>query len=105
MTLRTLGICSRNATHTLVFQFNNKLVAQVAADMLLLLCDHVDILLDQQPEIPRRIIELIANVISSLLPSTENSKSEEDKRVGMIYFELTGNFGILDVAADCYCEV
>lgn len=56
-------------------------MAQVAADMLMLLCDHVDVLLAQQPETPRRIIEVICNVIANLLPSTENSNSEEDKRV------------------------
>ena len=66
-------------------------MAQVAADMLMLLCDHVDVLLAKQPEIPRRIIEVVTNVISYLLPSTENSKSEEDKRVTSSIYILWRN--------------
>lgn len=68
-----------------MFQFNNKLVARVAADMLMLLTDHVTTLLDKMADIPRRIIEVMANVISVLLPSTENSNSDDDKRVCLCY--------------------
>jgi hypothetical protein len=63
------------------FQLQNKLVAQVASDMLLLLTDHVETLLEKMPDIPCKIIEVITNVISTLLPSTENSNSDDDKRV------------------------
>ena len=41
-----------------LFQFNNKCVAQVATDMLMLLCDHCGTLLKEQPDVPRRIIEV-----------------------------------------------
>ena len=41
-----------------MFQFNNKSVAQVAADMLLMLADHVQVLLKIQPDLPHKIIEV-----------------------------------------------
>ena len=46
--------------HDLLFvhQCENKCVAQVACDMLLLLCDHAERLRRPLPEVPKRIIEV-----------------------------------------------
>ncbi|KAH9496143.1 Ral GTPase-activating protein subunit alpha-1 [Bulinus truncatus] len=60
----------------------NKKVAKVASDMLLLLCDHVDKLLEFHPQMPKKIAEAIASTISSLIPSHgANINSDEDKRL------------------------
>ncbi|CAL1547567.1 unnamed protein product [Lymnaea stagnalis] len=60
----------------------NKKVAKVASDMLLLLCDHVDQLLDYHPQMPKKITEAIASTISTLIPSHgANINSDEDKRL------------------------
>ena len=40
-------------------QCNEKRVAKLSADMLTLLCDHVDKLLDFHPDLPKRIVEVI----------------------------------------------
>ncbi|KAI0212730.1 Ral GTPase-activating protein subunit alpha-1 [Lamellibrachia satsuma] len=73
----------KEAVNTLLstLKFNNKSVAQVAAHMLLLLCDHIPIFLEKDAEIPCKIIETICNTISALLPSTNHSNSPEDKRL------------------------
>jgi len=42
----------------LFVQFKNRMIGQVACDMLLLLCDHAEILLQQNPDIPRAIVEV-----------------------------------------------
>ncbi|XP_059157319.1 ral GTPase-activating protein subunit alpha-1-like isoform X3 [Physella acuta] len=60
----------------------NKKVAKVATDMLLLLCDHVDKLLDYHPHMPKKITEAIASTVSSLIPSHgANINSDEEKRL------------------------
>ncbi|KAK7504780.1 hypothetical protein BaRGS_00003808 [Batillaria attramentaria] len=59
----------------------NKKVAKVASDMLMLLCDHIDHLLDYHPHMPKKIAEAIATTISSLIQSHESSKSDEEKRL------------------------
>ncbi|GFR74888.1 Ral GTPase-activating protein subunit alpha-1 [Elysia marginata] len=60
----------------------NKKVAKVASDMLLLLCDHVDRLLDYHPQMPKKITEAIASTISALIPSHgASSNSDEEKRL------------------------
>ncbi|KAI8784564.1 ral GTPase-activating protein subunit alpha-2 isoform X1, partial [Biomphalaria glabrata] len=60
----------------------NKKVAKVASDMLLLLCDHVDKLLDYHPQMPKKIAEAIASTISGLIPSHGlNINSDEEKRL------------------------
>ncbi|XP_076442581.1 ral GTPase-activating protein subunit alpha-1-like isoform X3 [Babylonia areolata] len=59
----------------------NKKVAKVASDMLMLLCDHIDRLLDYHPHMPKKITEAIATTISSLIQSHESSKSDEEKRL------------------------
>ena len=49
-----------------MFQCVNKKVSKVASDMLMLLCDHVDLLLDIHPSMPRKITEVIILMINSL---------------------------------------
>ena len=46
-----------------LLQFSNKAVAQVATDMLQLLCDHVHILLRSQPDLCERIVDVSDNRI------------------------------------------
>lgn len=47
-------------------RFNNKAVAQIASDMLLLLADCVDNLLEYYPEVPRKIVEVLARTLIGL---------------------------------------
>ncbi|XP_067682813.1 ral GTPase-activating protein subunit alpha-1-like isoform X5 [Haliotis asinina] len=56
-------------------------VAKVGSDMLLLLCDHCEVLLTHYPSLPRTIVEFIAQTISSLLQAQETSSVEEEKRL------------------------
>ncbi|XP_033639628.1 ral GTPase-activating protein subunit alpha-2-like isoform X1 [Asterias rubens] len=62
-------------------KFNNRTVAQVACDMLLLLADHAEMLRGSNPEAPKKIIEVIAMTISSLLSSAECTDNEENKKL------------------------
>ncbi|XP_077996665.1 ral GTPase-activating protein subunit alpha-1-like isoform X2 [Glandiceps talaboti] len=62
-------------------KFSNKAVAQVASDMLLLLCYEAKKIRFNQPEMPKKIIEVIALTILNLLPSTEASHNEDDKKL------------------------
>ncbi|XP_041468944.1 ral GTPase-activating protein subunit alpha-1-like isoform X2 [Lytechinus variegatus] len=62
-------------------KFQNKLVGQVACDMLLVICDHAEWLKMHLPEAPKKIIEVIAMTIASLLSSTEMTEQEEDKKL------------------------
>ncbi|XP_030854676.1 ral GTPase-activating protein subunit alpha-1 isoform X3 [Strongylocentrotus purpuratus] len=62
-------------------KFQNKLVGQVACDMLLVICDHAERLRRHLPEAPKKIIEVIAMTIASLLSSTEMTEQEEDKKL------------------------
>lgn len=61
-------------------KFNNKAVAQIASDMLLLLADHVDSFLNHYPEVPRRIVEVLARSLVNLTPKNEVPVSEGKKR-------------------------
>ncbi|XP_074642711.1 ral GTPase-activating protein subunit alpha-1-like [Tubulanus polymorphus] len=65
-------------------RFSDKTVAQVACDMLLLMCDHVQILLTSHNDLLHKIIEVMANSISSLLPKT-NADSEKRFIVSLIF--------------------
>lgn len=62
-------------------RFNNKAVAQIASDMLLLLADHVKNFLDFYPEVPKKIVEVLARTLISLTPRGEAGVSEDEKRL------------------------
>ena len=49
-------------------RFNNKAVAQIASDMLLLLADHVKNFLEYYPEVPKKIVEVLARTLITLSP-------------------------------------
>uniref|UniRef100_T1JGD1 Rap-GAP domain-containing protein n=1 Tax=Strigamia maritima TaxID=126957 RepID=T1JGD1_STRMM len=62
-------------------RFNNKIVGQVASDMLLLLSDHSEALLQHFPDVPRLIIQILANTLNNLLPSNDALAAPEDKKL------------------------
>ncbi|XP_071509719.1 ral GTPase-activating protein subunit alpha-1-like [Diadema antillarum] len=62
-------------------KFHNKLVGQVACDMLLCICDHAERLRRHMPEAPKKIIEVIAMTVASLLPSMEMTEHEEGRKL------------------------
>ena len=64
-------------------KFNNKAVAQVASDMLMLLSEQVDKLLVYHPDLPRKIVEVLSRSLSCLLPRPETSAqiTAEDRRL------------------------
>ncbi len=62
-------------------RFNNKAVAQIASDMVLLLSDHVDRLLDYYPEVPKKIVEVLARTLTSLMPRMTHDLGNEEKRL------------------------
>ncbi|XP_049857449.1 probable Rho GTPase-activating protein CG5521 isoform X1 [Schistocerca gregaria] len=59
----------------LALRFNNKTVALVASDVLVALSDHAAHLLEVFPEIPLRIIEVLALTLSQLAPRQQNKES------------------------------
>ena len=64
-------------------KFNNKAVAQVASDMLMLLSEQVDKLLVYHPDLPRKIVEVLSRSLSGLLPRPEADSqiTAEDRRL------------------------
>ncbi len=62
-------------------RFNNKAVAQIATDMVLLLSDHVEKLLDFFPQVPKKIVEVLARTLTSLLPASTHDLPHEDRRL------------------------
>ncbi|KAJ8308029.1 hypothetical protein KUTeg_012903 [Tegillarca granosa] len=58
-----------------------KMVAKNASDMLQLLCDHSEKLLSYHPELPKRIIEVIASTVLTLIPTVDSLVSEEEKKL------------------------
>ncbi|XP_078089919.1 ral GTPase-activating protein subunit alpha-1 isoform X8 [Mustelus asterias] len=62
-------------------KFPNKAVAQVACDILHLLINYVDKLQNYPPDSPKKIIEILMATITYLLPGTEISPHEQDKRL------------------------
>ncbi|XP_008933714.1 PREDICTED: ral GTPase-activating protein subunit alpha-1-like, partial [Merops nubicus] len=61
--------------------FPNKTVAQVACSMLNMLIHYVHRLQVYQADSPLRIIQILIATITHLLPSTEASSYEQDKRL------------------------
>ncbi|KAM9356466.1 ral GTPase-activating protein subunit alpha-1 isoform 2-T2 [Pholidichthys leucotaenia] len=62
-------------------KYPNKNVALVASDILHLLISYVDHLQKFPPHTPKKIIEILIATITYLLPSTESSPHELDKRL------------------------
>ena len=66
-------------------RFNNKAVAQIASDMLLLLADHVKNFIDFYPEVPKKIVEVLARTLSGLAPPQRrkhnNPIGDDEKRL------------------------
>ncbi|XP_034714231.1 ral GTPase-activating protein subunit alpha-1 isoform X6 [Etheostoma cragini] len=62
-------------------KYSNKNVALVASDILHLLISHVDHLQTFPPDTPKKIVEILIATITHLLPSTESSPHELDKRL------------------------
>ncbi|XP_048393633.1 ral GTPase-activating protein subunit alpha-1 isoform X7 [Stegostoma tigrinum] len=62
-------------------KFPNKAVAQVACDVLHLLINYVDKLQNYPSDSPKKILEILMATITYLLPSTEVSPHEQDKRL------------------------
>uniref|UniRef100_UPI0037E90CC7 ral GTPase-activating protein subunit alpha-1 isoform X3 n=1 Tax=Semicossyphus pulcher TaxID=241346 RepID=UPI0037E90CC7 len=62
-------------------KYPNKNVALVASDILHLLISHVDHLQKFPPETPKKIVEILIATITYLLPTTESSPHELDKRL------------------------
>ncbi|XP_060918826.1 ral GTPase-activating protein subunit alpha-1 isoform X1 [Labrus mixtus] len=62
-------------------KYPNKNVALVASDILHLLISHVDHLQKFPPDTPKKIVEILIATITYLLPTTETSPHELDKRL------------------------
>ncbi|XP_062253852.1 ral GTPase-activating protein subunit alpha-1 isoform X4 [Platichthys flesus] len=62
-------------------KYPNKNVALVASDILHLLISYVDHLQKFPPDTPKKIIEILIATITYLLPTTETSPHELDKRL------------------------
>ncbi|XP_067336800.1 ral GTPase-activating protein subunit alpha-1 isoform X3 [Channa argus] len=62
-------------------KYPNKNVAMVASDILHLLISYVDHLQKFPPDTPKKIVEILIATITFLLPTTESSPHELDKRL------------------------
>uniref|UniRef100_I3KTU9 Ral GTPase activating protein catalytic subunit alpha 1 n=1 Tax=Oreochromis niloticus TaxID=8128 RepID=I3KTU9_ORENI len=62
-------------------KYPNKSVALVASDILHLLISYVDHLQEFPPDTPKKIVEILIATITYLLPTTESSPHELDKRL------------------------
>ncbi|XP_072437513.1 ral GTPase-activating protein subunit alpha-2 isoform X1 [Chiloscyllium punctatum] len=62
-------------------KFSNKLVAEVACDMLKLLVIHMERLEKYESQLPKKIAEILVATIAFLLPSAEHSSVDADKRL------------------------
>uniref|UniRef100_A0A668AQV2 Ral GTPase activating protein catalytic subunit alpha 2 n=1 Tax=Myripristis murdjan TaxID=586833 RepID=A0A668AQV2_9TELE len=62
-------------------KFGNKAVAQVACDVFQLLISHWEHLQRLEATLPKKIIEIFVATIGFLLPSTEHSTVEADKKL------------------------
>ena len=75
-------------------RFNNKAVAQIASDMVLLLADHVERLLEFYPEVPKKIVEVLARTLTSLIPSTTVDLENDEKRLLLALINCLGKIFI-----------
>ena len=75
-------------------KFNNKAVAQVASDMIMLLSEQVDKLLVYHPDLPRKIVEVLSRSLSCLLPrpESESPMTAEDRRLLLSLLSCLGEW-------------
>lgn len=75
-------------------KFNNKAVAQVASDMLMLISEQVDRVLAYHQDLPKRIVEVLSRSLASLLPKPEvsNDISKEDRRLLLSLLSCLGEW-------------
>merc|ERR1719410_751567 len=75
-------------------KFNNKAVAQVASDMIMLLSEQVDKLLVYHPDLPRKIVEVLSRSLSCLLPrpEAESQITAEDRRLLLSLLSCLGEW-------------
>ncbi|XP_068194858.1 ral GTPase-activating protein subunit alpha-1 isoform X5 [Antennarius striatus] len=66
---------------SVTLKYPNKNVALVASDVLHLLISHVGHLQKFPPDTPKKIVEILIATITYLLPATESSPHELDKRL------------------------
>uniref|UniRef100_UPI00358E6671 ral GTPase-activating protein subunit alpha-1-like isoform X2 n=1 Tax=Myxine glutinosa TaxID=7769 RepID=UPI00358E6671 len=62
-------------------KFSNNTVAMVACDLLHLLPAYIDKLMNNEADLPKKIIGILVATITYLLPSAEHSQHEQDKRL------------------------
>ncbi|XP_069788475.1 ral GTPase-activating protein subunit alpha-2 isoform X2 [Narcine bancroftii] len=62
-------------------KFSNKVVAEVACDMLKLLVAHMERLKKYESQLPKKIAEILVATIAFLLPSAEHSTVDADRRL------------------------
>ncbi|XP_037086533.1 ral GTPase-activating protein subunit alpha-1-like [Pollicipes pollicipes] len=69
----------KDAIHILLsaLKCNSRAVGQVAADMLVLLTDHASLLLRLAPDVPRRVVEVSAATLESLVQASAEPSPEE----------------------------
>ena len=65
-------------------------MAQIASDMVLLLADHVERLLEFYPEVPKKIVEVLARTLTSLIPSTTVDLENDEKRLLLALINCLG---------------
>ena len=69
-------------------------MAQIASDMVLLLADHVERLLEFYPEVPKKIVEVLARTLTSLIPSTTVDLENDEKRLLLALINCLGKIYI-----------
>ena len=69
-------------------------MAQIASDMVLLLADHVERLLEFYPEVPKKIAEVLARTLTSLIPSTTVDLENDEKRLLLALINCLGKIYI-----------
>ena len=58
--------------------------------MVLLLADHVERLLEFYPEVPKKIVEVLARTLTSLIPSTTFDLENDEKRLLLALINCLG---------------
>ncbi|XKL61926.1 hypothetical protein PGB90_001759 [Kerria lacca] len=61
-------------TLLLALKFNHEIVAQIACDILFLICDYVGTLVQYYPELPPKIVEILTYTLSCMMPIEDGKK-------------------------------